>query len=422
MAIFYGWWIVAASFILGFHNAGTVFYGFTAFMDPLAKEFGWSYTEISIGSSLRGLEMGLFAPLIGIFVDRFGSKFIMLSGSIITGLGMLLLATTNSLAMFYWASLLIGLGTGGCTSVVIMTLVANWFRKKVSLAMGIAASGFGSGGVLVPVIVWMIDSLQWRHTLFVLGLSSFAVGIPIFFLIRSRPEDYGLFPDGRKPSNPPSPPLGIEPGETPIEKTEDIPLKEAIKDMNFWYLNAAEAIRMTILSSLTIHVMPYLNSLGIPRSIAGAATGALALLSVLGRLGFGYLGDTFDKRHMTAAAFTLMTLGLIVFAGFIKGSLSILVFLLLFAPGFGGGMTMRGSLLREYFGTLSYGKILGITMGIGSLAGIVGPVLAGWVYDTLNSYRLIWNCYVVLNIVGTLLILKIKPLRAESLSSGLIRG
>ena len=109
---------------------------------------------------------------------------------------MILLSMTNSLIMFYAVSLLIGLGAGGCTSVVVMTAVANWFHKKIGLAMGMTASGFGTGGLLVPVIVLMIDHLHWRTSLLTLGLAAWIIGIPLSFVIRGKPEKYGYLPDG----------------------------------------------------------------------------------------------------------------------------------------------------------------------------------------------------------------------------------
>ena len=411
MAVFYGWWIVSACFIIAFYIAGSVFFSFTAFVEPIVAEFGWTYTQISIAASLRGLEMGIFAPLVGIFVDRFGSRIVILIGIIIVGFSMIFLSMTTSLPMFYGISLLLGLGAGGCTSVVVMTAVANWFNRKVSLALGLAASGFGSGGLLVPVIVWMIARLHWRTTLLVIGLTAWVICIPLSFVIRGKPEKYGYLPDGDEFQNPGSDTAENESNGGVTHNTEDIPFKAAIKDRSFWYFNMAEAIRMIVLFSIMMHVMPYLSSIGVPRNIAGLAAGALALFSVIGRIGLGYLGDTFDKRRILAVSYALMALGLIVFSSFIKGPWSIFIFLILFAPGYGGGMTVRSSLLREYFGTSSYGKILGTTMGIGSIAAIFGPPLAGWTFDTLGSYRLIWLGYIGLFMVAIVLVSSIKPLK-----------
>ena len=192
------------------------------------------------------------------------------------------------------------------------------------------------------------------------------------------------------------------------EDTDSVSFGEALRDRNFWFFCTAESIRLMVVVSIVLHVMPYFDSLGIPRSISGLVAGGLAVFSVLGRLGFGFLGDYYDKRHITNFSFALMTLGLIVYAFFIKGNWSLFLFLIRFAPGFGGGMTRRGALLREYFGTGSYGKIMGLTMGIGSLASIIGPVLAGWVYDTSGNYQLLWFIYIGLCVLGILFVTGIR--------------
>jgi len=158
--VFYGWWIVLACFFISLYVGAVVFFGVTAFVSPLREEFGWSYTQISFAASLRGLEMGIFAPIVGFLVDRFGSKKLLLAGTITTGLGLLFLSRTQSLAMFYASFLLLAFGSGGCTSVVTMTAVANWFHKNIGIAFGVMASGFGASGLLVPLIVELQNSLK----------------------------------------------------------------------------------------------------------------------------------------------------------------------------------------------------------------------------------------------------------------------
>ena len=108
--IFYGWWIVWAGFFISVYVGCITFYGFTAFFEPLVKEFGWSYTQISLASSLRGIEMSFLAPLIGFLVDRFGSRKMVLWGVVTVGLGLILLSVTQSLWMFYAGFILIGFG------------------------------------------------------------------------------------------------------------------------------------------------------------------------------------------------------------------------------------------------------------------------------------------------------------------------
>jgi len=137
--IFYGWWIILACFLISSYVGGAVVYGFSAFFEPIVEEFGWSHTQVSIAFSLRGLEMGILAPLTGFLVDRFGSRKLTLSGTLIVGFALILLSLTKSLFMFYGAFVLLVLGTSGCTTTVLITAAAHWFRRNAGKAIGIVA-------------------------------------------------------------------------------------------------------------------------------------------------------------------------------------------------------------------------------------------------------------------------------------------
>ena len=211
---------------------GVIFFGFTAFFEPIRKEFGWSYTQISLAASLRSLEMGIFAPLVGFLVDRFGSRKLVLFGTIIAGFGLILLSFTQSLAMFYGSFLLLAFGAGGCMNVVTMTAVANWFRKNVGIALVVMASGFGASGIIVLLIVRLIDVYGWRTTLIILGLGMWTLGIPLSFVVRNKPEQYGYLSDGTLSSDP-VPHLAIQ------DKEVEVSLKVALMKRSFLYLNSA---------------------------------------------------------------------------------------------------------------------------------------------------------------------------------------
>jgi len=398
--IFYGWWIVLACSLIGFYFGGTVVFGFTAFFEPIREEFGWSYTQISIAASLRGLEMGIFAPLVGFLVDRFGPRKLMLWGTITIGFGLILLSFTQSLAMFYGAFLLLAFGAGGCTSVVTMTAVANWFRKKIGLALGVMGSGIGAGGLMVFLIVALIELYEWRSTLIILGVGMWALGIPLSLVVRNRPEHYGYSPDGEISSTQVE---GHEIQDTGVEIT----LREALKMRSFLYLNITEFIRFMALMAVFTHVMPYLASVGMPRPTAGLVAGGLPLIGIIGRFGLGWLGDVFDKRHVFAVATALISLGLLAFSC-VQVRWAIIPFLLFLPLGHGGSMVARGSIVREYFGRDSFGKTMGIIFGFASVGGIIGPTLAGWVFDAVGSYQPIWLVFCGLTALATVLVLKIK--------------
>ena len=130
-------------------------------------------------------------------MDRFGSRRLLFIGIIVLGAGIILLGFTQSLLMFYGSFLLIAFGAGGCTSVVTLTVVANWFDRNVGKAMAVMVSGFGASGLIVPIIVWLIGAYGWRTAAIILGLGMWLIGLPVACIVRNKPEDYGYFPDGK---------------------------------------------------------------------------------------------------------------------------------------------------------------------------------------------------------------------------------
>ncbi len=411
--IFYGWWIVGSSFLISLFVGGSVFYGFTAFFEPIVDEMGWTYAQISLASSLRGLEAGLLAPFIGILVDRWGPRRLIFAGSILAAAGMFVLSRSSTLVMFYAAFALMTLGTSACTGISLMTTVANWFHRKIGLATAISICGFGFSGLLVPAIVGLIDAIGWRGALVTLAAAIAAVVLPLSMVFRQKPEHYGLLPDGARNENP----GGLGSDDSPVvsqdvkagevtEAAADLKIGQALRSGTFWRLALMSVCHMIVMSSTILHVMPYLSSIGIARSTSGFIAAAVPMASIAGRLLFGSLGDRFDRRKVAAGAFVLMGMGILCFGlASIAGFWLVVPFLALFGTGYGGGNALRISLAREYFGRTNFGSITGLVMGIGAIGGIAAPPLAGWVFDTWGSYTVVWLLFGVLPIATLIFIL-----------------
>jgi len=411
--IFYGWWLVAASFPIALYVAGAVFYGFTAIFEPIANEMGWSYAQVSFASSLRGLESGLLAPLIGIMVDRWGPRRLIVVGALALALGLSLLSHMNSLAMFYGAFVLIAVGLSACTMTVLMTAIANWFHKKIGIASGIAICGFGFGGLLIPVIVWLVESWGWRTAVDLLALGALIIVLPLSFLFRHKPEQYGYLPDGDK--------LVQEQGEAsqsmPSADTlkENVSSRQILRTHSFWQLSLAFMCLTIMLSAVVTHVMPYLNSIGISRAQASLVATGVPLISAGGRFVFSWLGDKFDRRKLLAAALTIMLLGLSCFElAATRGSWLLVPYTVLFGLGFGGGVGLRPGMVRELFGRSKFGTVFGMLMGTGAFGTVVGPILAGWAFDSWGSYQNVWFMFNIFAVVAVFMALFLPSSRYNS--------
>ena len=390
--VFYGWWIVLASAIIGFYVAGSFFYSFTFFVDPIAREFNWTYAAIMLGTAFRSIEMGVAAPIMGFLVDKFGPRKLIFCGGLVGGLGFILLSRTSSLAMFYGSFAVLSIGFSACASVVLTTAVANWFHRRVSLAMGLTTAGFGMGGILVLAVQLLIDCCQWRTTLVFLGIGAWII-IPLLALvIRHKPEQYGYLPDG----NTLPPALDLKDIESP---KAEFAARKALKTKVFWLLSLAISIGFMGMNAVTALVASYLNTRGLADSITAFVVTSIPLLSIVGRLGFGWLGDVIAKKHVLAITIGFQAVGLVAFC-YSPNTWALMVFLLTFSPGYGGSIALRPAIQREYFGRSSFGAIQGMIMAVMTLGGVIGPVLAGWIRDVTGDYQLGWLSFAIANAVA----------------------
>lgn len=407
--MFYGWYIVGAGVILSAYNAGALTYGFTAFIDPIADTFGWSYAQISLAVSLRGAETGALSPLLGVLVDRWPSKRLVLGGIILLGLGLYWLSRANSLAMFYLAFLVIALGNSLAVQMVPTAAVARWFRKDIGKASGVLAMGIGIGGVLLPLLVKVIDAYGWQETLVILAVGAWGVGIPLSFFFRDRPEKYGLLPDGKQQNDSKSSAgLRVYDFGTGV--------KEALKMRAFWSIGIATMLQMATMQAVTVHMMPYLTSLGIARSTAGMVAMLVPLISLTSRIPFGLLTDIWDKRYVMAFSIGLLSVGAFLF-WLIDGSsfLIIVLFAITFGVGMGGFVSVRPPVVREYFGTKNFATIFGLLSVFATIGMVASPPVAGWVFDTLGFYDPIWLIMSIIAMIGTLIMLT-SPLAPQRLA------
>jgi sugar phosphate permease len=402
--VFYGWWIVGACFVISLYVHGIIGFGFTALIEPLSREFRWSYLQISLASSLRGVEVGLLAPIVGLLVDRWGPRRLMLGGTLLTGLALILMSRTASLGMFYGVFILIALGMTALSPTVTMTTMANWFTRRIGTATGIMHSGVGFSGLMIPIVVLLVDTLGWRTAMTLLGLFLLVIISLLTLIVRHRPEQYGLLPDGETGAT-------VTAGKelVPLEiSSKDIGAREAIRSSSFWHIALAMMFQIMLVNAVVTHMIPYVGSVGLPRATAGLIASAVPLTSVVGRLSFGWLSDRIDPRRIMGCGYIMMSLGLVFFTLAAGGNAGLLIpSVALFSIGFGGNAIVRATIIREYFGRRSFGTIHGFIMGVAVVGHLSGPPLAGWVFDTWGSYQGIWLAFAVLAVVPLLLIMTV---------------
>ncbi len=396
---------MGASVLVGLYVGGIVVYGFTAIFEPIVLEFGWSYAVVSFAASLRGVESGLLEPVVGRLVDHWGPRRLIAFGGLFTTAGLLLLSNTTSLITFYGSFALLAIGMSCCGPTVLVTAVANWFRARQAFATGVALSGFGLGGLILPLMVALIAQYGWRVTFEMLAIGAAVLILPLSLVFRKQPDASAELPRGagRSPSATTHVPAhfmrdGL--AETPTG------IRNVTRTRFFWLLTLAFTLHSAIVITVVTHVMPYLSDIGLERMSAGVVATAIPVLSVLGRLGLGLLGDRVSRTRVCAVSFGMMSLGILCFAAApMLGMWTLGLFLLLFGVGYGGVTALRPVLTREYFGRERFGSIFGLIVGINALGGIAAPPATGWVYDTSGDYLIAWIALSALTICAALLII-----------------
>ena len=371
------------------YTSGTFWQGFGAFFDPIVEQFGWSRAITSAAISLQRTESGMVSPFVGYFIDRFGPRNVMLAGILMTGAGFILLGRINSLWQFYAAFTLITVGMSLGTWMVVTIAVANWFVALRTRALALTSAGSALGGLLVPVVIWLIATTDWRTALMLIGVGFWVVGIPAAMVMRRRPEDHGLLPDGR--SDEPSDKGGVEaPADSdrvPARARAEVSLtvRQALGTRSFWQMALAMGSGQLIMSA-AVHQIPAITSFGFSRETAGVVMLAVSLMSLVGRVASGFVGDRVDKRKVIAAAFAFQLVGTLIFAN-TNSTLHLVGFAVCWGIGFGASIPVRYALLADYFGRRHFGSVMGIMMTVSAVFGIAGPVFVGWMYDVRGNYR-----------------------------------
>jgi MFS family permease len=397
---FYGWWIVAGSFMILFIAVGIGLYASPVFLVPLQEHFGWSRAAIAAGSAVAAVVSGMVSPLVGAWIDKYGSRKVMTFGALVMGSAFLLLSTMTSLWQLYAFNGLAAVGLTCCAWIPIQTLIANWFNKNRGLAMGIALTGIGFGGlVMAPLTSVLITRLGWRLAFAGLGALILAiVATVVLAIVRSRPADMGLLPDGEAAAAP-----GTRGAHDASGLGVGVDLGQAVHTGAFWILATTHFLWTFASFSILGHFVAHLRDVGFEGSISAAALGLTVGASVAGRIVIGYFADSASKRTVMSAALAFSGLSAALLLS-IQSPGALPLFVVAYGLGLGGIAVLFPLLIGECFGLLAFGKILGLIMIAATMGGAAGPVLTGRIYDVTGSYRLAFALHVGVFIAAALAI------------------
>ena len=379
--VFYGWWVLTALLIIEIIGPMGR-YSMTAFFPFVSSEFGWSRSLVGSAQSMNLWVYAVLVPLSGWMVDHFGGRKTLFLGGFLSLVGWILLSTMKIPWQLYaYYGLIMGLVVSMIHMVPIQATANKWFRKRAGLVTGITSAGFGVGvAIFVPVMTNISNSLGWRSTSILYGVSSGTIIILLaLYVIRDTPESIGLHLDNRNSSD-------ISENNLTIEKY--VSVSDAIKTVPFCLLFVAYSLVGIPLQGILGHLVMWGVDTGSSKAAAGTFVTAMFLPSIASKIGGGWIGDRLGKKRVIVISQLYCVLLMLWAWQSIHTSQTLKTFSIFLGIGYGIPMGLFTPYLTELFGRANVGALFGIlTLGHGLIGGC-GPLLWGHIFDTYGNYNL----------------------------------
>ena len=391
-SFYYGWAIAGTLAVTETASWGVLYYAFAVFLVPMQEELGWSQPALTGAYSLGLLVSGLAAPLVGRWLDRHGPRGLMTIGSIVGAALLLVWASVEDLLVFYLVWVGIGLAMAATLYEPAFAVLAKWFERGraralllVTLAGGLAST------IFLPLSAWLVEAQGWRGALFALAaILALLTILPHALVLRRRPEDLGLLPDGIGPTPSPREETARAPNE-PRAELRSVPLGVALRGLPFWLLVGALSLGTLSQAAMYVHLIPYLAEKGYGLGSAATLTGFIGASQVLGRVVLTFLEDRLPRDAMMAGIFALQAAALVVLI-WSRNPLGVLMFVLPFGAASGAVTISRALAVADFYGPAYYASIGGVVGMFVTGARTLAPVGAGAMSAALGSYApVLWT-------------------------------
>jgi MFS family permease len=321
------------------------------------------------------------------------------------------LSQINGLSSFYVLYILLSVGAGGISIIPVSVLISNWFEEKRGRAIGIAMTGGGLGSlILTPVVGSFVVSIGWRSTYVLSGLAVLILLTPVVLLMRNRPGEVGLLPDGTDPA------VGARQTTLPpAVESSGVSLPHAVRTPAFWIVGLVWFLILLPLSGIGLHQVPFMTDMGLSVRMASLLAGLVGGMGILGGMTFGLLAERYSVRNVYSACYLMAAVGVsALLAASHLGAQFLGVYVLVYGIAAGGALALAPLLVGDLFGMKALGQIFGLLGVAATAGGAAGPIVAGLLFDWTRSYDLMFALALVLSVVAAVLILFVRPAREGS--------
>ena len=396
---YYGWWVLAATFVLGVLSGGIFSHSNAIFFGPIRRDLELSSAQTSLIFSLARAEGSFAGPIVGWFVDKFGSRPMIMAGGIVASAGFIALHWVHKYVLFVVIFVgVVAVGKSSGLGQVLISAVNRWFIRRRSLAMAICITGFASGGaVLLPLITLGVSTIGWRDVMLYSGIFMGITVIPLASMIRHSPERMGIEPDLPLPQD-------EKTGDQPV--IIDFTVRQALRTRSFWVLFAGSVLRITLWGAVSVHAVEMFVWKGMSPEMAGLMFSLMFFLSIPLRIVVGFLGDRFPLQPMMGGGMVSAALAIVVMI-FLEGNTAIYLFIVLMAIE-QGGSTLNWVALGNFFGRTSFATLMGIISTAFNLGMLISPIYAGVVFDRTGSYSLVMVTFLPLYLASAVFFLIVR--------------
>ena len=405
--VFFGWWVLFGIFISYTALCGIQIYTLPLFYPELMREFGWSTENVTRAATIFFLTGAILTPFVSSFFDRFSARLFMIAGAFATVIGLFSYSSLRTLTQMTIIYMIFSMSQVCAGQVPTMLVVTRWFRRYRGIAVGITLMGPDVGGAVFPLVVkYALQNGGWRDALQVLMvIAGIMMLIPLIFLIRSRPEDKGLLPDGGLPEQFSLP-------DQPAANT-GMTLQEALRMPAFYILAFATGSLWFCMNGVVQHQTIFMSSeLGITMDTLPVIVSTIFWFAIIGKLLIGYLSDHLDKVLIMFVVVIALIAGLTILRfSSADHPLRLYCYAAVFGIGYSGTFTMIQLVIAEFYSGRSYGKILGILTMVDVASGGIAITVIARMQEALNSYRPVIEMLIGLSCVVAVLVLFLYRMR-----------
>ena len=417
--IFWGWWIVIGAIVGQFVAMGAGGSIAGVFLRPMTAELDWTAAQYTVGTSAAFAIGGLAGFVVGPMVDRYGARPLMLAGACVYAISFLAMSRIDALWQFILLSILAGgVGFSLVGNLVVNVTLSKWFVVRRGWAIALGSSGVSLAGLVMPVTMTsVVDSMGWRTGFVVLAVIIFAIIMPVALVMRRRPEDHGLLPDGTPHMQLSGvQPARVQPGHVQSDRAFEAQRRdaansytrgEALRTPAIWLLILAYGLHTMAIMSVLVHAIPFMTDTGFTRTEAALAIALNGAANLSSKVIWGYFLQRVHVRYLCAASLSTCATGVILMLlSAHTGSLPLMFFAFFcWGFGFGGTIPLSEFIWAKYFGRVHIGAIRGVSVPFTIAFQATGPVLGGLYFDATGGYGGAFAAFVAAHLVGAFAVL-----------------